>query len=296
MYFSGSVYCRRFGVRNVKKWKRWLILAGILLCAAGYCVWQNTALERTDYTVTGGKLPEAFDGFCIVQISDLHNTVFGSHNERLLAMIREAEPDIIAVTGDMIDSRRTDVAAALEFARAAMEIAPCYYVTGNHEMRDEAYEELEAGLIEAGVTVLRGKSVTLEREGAKLRIAGVDDPTARTKDSDAFPAVMTGMLVSLTDESYTVLLSHRPELFDIYQTFGMDLVLAGHTHGGQIRLPFIGGLYGSDTFFPEYDAGLFAREGTAMIVSRGLGNSLFPLRINNRPEVVVITLRMGEPS
>lgn len=107
---------------------------------------------------------------------------------------------------------------------------------------------------------------------------------------------MTGMLVSLTDESYTVLLSHRPELFDIYQTFGMDLVLAGHTHGGQIRLPFIGGLYGSDTFFPEYDAGLFEQEGTAMIVSRGLGNSLFPLRINNRPEVVVITLRMGEPS
>ena len=275
----------------MKKRTKWILLAVLAALLTVYCVWQNTALVRTDHTVTSEDLPEAFDGFRIVHISDLHNTEFGDGNERLLAMIRQAKPDIIAITGDIIDSRFTDVETALEFARAAMDIAPCYYVTGNHELRDDAYGELEAGLTAAGVVVLRGRTVILERDGQKLCIAGVDDPSGQAEEEEDHPAVMVGMLKGLTGEEYTILLSHRPELFEVYCEYGMDLVLSGHAHGGQIRLPFIGGLVGSGTFFPKYDAGLFTEGRTNMVVSRGLGNSLFPVRINNRPEVVVVTLR-----
>lgn len=270
------------------------VLAAILLALVIWTVWGNTALELNTYTIKSEKLPEGFSGYRIAHVSELHNAEMGDDNEKLLAMLREAAPDIIAITGDLIGSRNTDIEIALRFAENAVKIAPCYYVTGNHEARVSEYEELKADLMELGIVVLEGERLTLEKNGATIALLGVDDPSFQTDYlfGDA-ESVMKTELQALTneDDAFTVLLSHRPELFDTYVESGVDLVLSGHAHGGQFRLPFIGGLVAPNQgFFPKYDAGLYTYNGTNMIVSRGVGNSILPFRFNNRPEVVLIEL------
>lgn len=280
-------------IKKKKNIIRLVIAAAILLPLLIWTVWSNKALVLTEYTVQSPELPSAFDGFRIAHISDLHNGEMGSGNGKLLAMLRSAQPDIIAITGDLIDSRRTDVSIALEFAEAAMNIAPCYYVTGNHESRVEEYAQLKAGLLALGVVVLENDSVTLERDRQTVTLLGVTDPEFEADYWLVFPEeVMDKYLAALPQtQGFRLLLSHRPEYMNMYAQHNMDLVLCGHAHGGQFRLPIIGGLYApGQGFFPEYDAGLFSVEGTQMIVSRGIGNSAFPLRFNNRPEVVLITL------
>ena len=175
-----------------------------------------------------------------------------------------------------------------------MEIAPCYYVTGNHEARVSEYYELRDGLIEQGVVVLDDERIELELSGKTIALLGVNDPSFQTDylfgDSET---VMQGKLQEISDEEneFTILLSHRPELFGVYADSNMDLVLSGHAHGGQFRLPFVGGLVAPNQgLFPKYDAGLYTEENTNMIVSRGIGNSILPFRFNNRPEVILIDL------
>lgn len=276
------------------RWKKWIlpVSAALLLVLLIWMLWANTALEITEYTIADEALPEAFDGFRIAQVSDLHNAEFGEGNEELLSMLREVEPDIIAITGDLIDSRRTDVQVAIAFAKEAMKIAPCYYVTGNHESRVAAYDALEQGLVEAGVTVLRNDTLLLEREGQGLRLVGVDDCTFYPgSDGNVQVKAMEAEIIRMLDGEYTVLLAHRAELAVVYDRYDVDLVLSGHAHGGQIRLPFIGGLYAPDQgFFPKYTKGIYETEDQILVVSRGLGNSVFPLRFNNRPEIVVVIL------
>lgn len=269
------------------------VLAGLLV----WTLWGNRALEVNTYTVSSEKLPQSFSGFRIAQISDLHNAEFGADNEKLLAMLRQAAPDIIVLTGDLVDSYHTDLEIALHFAREAVKIAPCYYVTGNHEARISEYGMLKAGLEAAGVTILENEKLILEREGAYITLIGVEDPRFQTDyltgDSKA---VMAAALQELTVEEagYTVLLSHRPELFDTYVQSGVDLVFSGHAHGGQFRLPLVGGLVAPNQgLFPEYDSGLYAEGNTHMLVSRGIGNSIIPIRFNNRPEIIVVELACG---
>lgn len=284
----------------VKK-KRIIVLAVVaaaFLTLIIWTVWGNTALELNTYTVSSDRLPEPFDGYCIAHISDLHNAEMGKNNEKLLDMLREVEPDIIAITGDLIDSRNTNVEIALEFTKAAMEIAPCYYVTGNHEARVSEYDELKEGLIEQGVVVLDDNRIELELFGETIALLGVNDPSFQTDylfgDSET---VMQSKLQEITNEedTYTILLSHRPELFEVYTENNMDLVLSGHAHGGQFRLPFVGGLVAPNQgLFPQYDAGLYTEENTNMIVSRGIGNSILPFRFNNRPEVILIELKYND--
>ena len=284
-----------------RKRRRWLLLGVFLAALLGviaWVAWGNTALVTTELSVKSEKLPAAFDGFRIVQVSDLHNASFGEGNAELLERVEQAQPDCIALTGDLVDSRHTDVDAALSFASEAAKIAPTYYVTGNHEARLEEWEQLLTGLEEAGVTILQNESILLEREGQSIVFSGVEDPSFHDDpllhDTEG---VLERNLESLSPEEgrYTVLLSHRPEYFDLYEKLGFDLVLTGHAHGGQFRLPGIGGLWApGQGLFPEYDAGLYQQGGTAMAVSRGLGNSLFPFRVNNRPEIVAITLQAGE--
>ena len=274
-----------------------VFLAGLLGVIA-WVAWGNTALVTTELFVRSEKLPAAFDGFRLVQVSDLHNASFGDGNAELLERVEQAQPDCIALTGDLVDSRHTDVDAALSFAREAAKIAPTYYVTGNHEARLEEWEKLLTGLEEVGVTILQNESILLDREGQAIVFSGVEDPSFH----DDHPlhdteGIWERNLESLSPEEgrYTILLSHRPEYFAFYEKLGFDLVLAGHAHGGQFRLPGIGGLWApGQGLFPEYDAGLYQQGGTAMAVSRGLGNSLFPFRVNNRPEIVAITLQAGE--
>ena len=273
----------------------------LLLCFALWIVWDNGRIVVSTIGVKSEQLPEAFDGYRIVQVSDLHNDEFGERNEFLLAKIKSLAPDIIAITGDLLDSRRTDIEKALNFIKEAVEIAPCYYVTGNHESRMEGneYKELEKGMMEAGVIVLRNEMLSIEKENVQITIVGIDDPrfiiaTDKIEKMElALEEKLQTLLEKVSEEAYTMLLSHRPELFEWYCKQEFDLVLSGHVHGGQFRLPLIGGIIGpGQGILPDYVEGLYTKENTNMIVSRGLGQSIVPFRINNPPELVLVTLQL----
>ena len=272
----------------------------LAVCAAaavvGYVAYGNTAVGVTRYAVTDKKLPPAFSGYRIMHISDLHNTAFGKNNRRLIRMIKDEAPDMIAITGDTVDALRTDIEIAAAFAQQIAGIAPVYCVTGNHEGRIGAlYAQLEARLISAGVTVLRDACIPIQRDGDVIHLIGLDDPRFIDEDLSDSSAVLDDKLRQVgTPEGYSVLLSHRPEAFGTYVSHGIGLALCGHAHGGQIRIPFAGGLFAPHQgFFPKYDAGMYQENGTAMIVSRGLGNSQFPFRLNDRPELVTVELLRG---
>ena len=262
-----------------------ILIAALIACAAI----DSRNIDVTRFTVSGA--PEAFSGFKIAQISDLHNAEFGTDNQKLIDILKSEAPDAIVITGDLIDARRTNTEIAESFARRCMEIADCYYVPGNHEARlGDTYDAFESALVADGVNVLRNGSVRIRKEMDAIRIVGVDDP-AFAKASDAITN-LDAALEALSSDDFTILLAHRPELIDEYSKWGIDLVLSGHAHGGQIRLPGIGGLYApGQGFFPKYTFGNYTVGDTEMIVSRGIGNSAFPLRVNDRPEVVIVTLK-----
>ena len=269
-----------------------LITAAVLVPALLiWLLWANSSPAATQVTGASGALPEAFEGFKIAHVSDLHNAVFGRKNEKLLSLIRAAKPDIIAITGDLIDSRHTDIDSALAFVEAAAEIAPVYYVTGNHESRLD-FDEIEPRLIAAGARVLRNEAEDIGRGGERIRLAGIDDPSfIRTGGTAEERAAAELEQLGDGGGTFTVLLAHRPELVEVYAEYGAGLVLSGHAHGGQVRLPLLGGLYApGQGLLPEYDSGLYSLGETQMVVSRGLGNSVAPLRVNNRPELVIVTL------
>lgn len=272
-----------------------ILFVALCVILAVWTVWSNTALMVNTVTISNSHIPAAFSGFRIAQVSDLHNAEFGENNTELLKLLSESRPDIIVITGDLIDAQRADVGIALCFAQESVKIAPTYYVTGNHEASSPQYNTLKSGLEAAGVIILEDETVYLERGGETIAILGLDDPDFIVK-GDMFgevPAMVSTKLRDLiADESgYTILLSHRPELFEIYVDSGIDLAFSGHAHGGQFWLPFIGGLVAPDQgLFPQYDAGLFTDGSTNMVVSRGIGNSIIPFRFNNRPEIVLVEL------
>ena len=259
-----------------------------------WIAWGNSALELNSYRIASNSLPKEFEGFRIAQVSDLHNAEMGKDNEKLISMLVEAAPDIIVITGDIIDSRNTNVDVALDFAEQAVKIAPCYYVTGNHEARVDEYSDLKDGLIELGVTVLEDAKTEMVCSGESIVFVGVTDPSFETDylfgDDETVLNSKLNELIS-EEDGYVILLSHRPELFDTYVENKVDLIFSGHAHGGQFRIPFIGGVVAPNQgLFPKYDAGIYSEGDTNMVVSRGVGNSIIPFRINNRPEVILIEL------
>ena len=268
-----------------------IIVAAVLAALLIWIFWANKALVTSVIEVRSETLPEEFEGFRIAQVSDLHNTEFGEGNAKLFSLLREAGPDIIVVTGDLIDSRHTDVDAAVRFIEGACEIAPVYYVTGNHESRLD-FDSIAPRLSEAGAVLLRSEAAYIERDGERIMLAGIDDPAFVRTGGDALERAGQELAQLPEPEEFTVLLAHRPDLIATYAWYGPALVLSGHAHGGQVRLPLIGALYApGQGFFPDYTAGLYEVGDTQMIVSRGLGNSLIPLRFNNRPELVLALLR-----
>ena len=262
------------------------IVIGIAVAAlVGWLLWGNRAPGTTHMHLSHEALPQPFEGFRIAHITDFHNTTFGKDHCKLLSLLREEAPNIIAITGDMLDARRTDIPQAVSFAKEAVKIAPCYYVLGNHEARIPDYPLFEAELRKLGVHVLRNETAPLERKGTTLTIIGLDDPTATAHFEETLVALQQSA------QGFTLLLTHRPERFPTYCNAGVHLALCGHAHGGQVRIPFIGGVIAPHQgFFPKYDSGMYTQGHTHMILSRGLGNSLFPLRVNNRPELIVVTL------
>lgn len=271
-----------------------LAIVTVLILLIIWIAYGNTDLEIYKYNVKSEDIPSEFDNFRIVQISDLHNAEFGENNEKLLLMLKQADADTIAITGDMIDSRNTGVDVAISFAQKAVNIAPVYYVNGNHESRVLGeYEKLKQGLTDAGVTILENSSADITIGDETISLIGINDPTFRMElVDDTMEQNIAHQLVSVIpdNDNYKVLLAHRPEYFDVYAG-NVDLVLSGHAHGGQFRIPFIGGLVApGQGFFPEYYEGSHIKENTEMIVSRGIGNSIIPFRINNKPEIIVAEL------
>lgn len=280
-----------------KKTRRWIaaIAAAAALSLLGWAlVWGNTALVTANVLVCSNGIPEAFDAYRIVQISDLHDAQIGENNEKLIAMTAETEPDCIVLTGDFVDSSRFHPELSLSVAESLVKIAPVYYVSGNHEaiLPDEDYQALTDGLRALGVCVLEDESAELTRGGQSIRLIGLTDigfhPGTLEEKKDALRTALSALL---PEDEFSVTLAHRPELMDVYTECGAPLVLSGHAHGGQIRLPGIGGLIApGQGLFPKYTEGKYEENGTTLVVSRGIGNSVLPLRVNDRPQIVVVQL------
>ena len=285
----GSDYLNKF-ILYIKSNRIIALLAFALIVLIAWVAWSNLSIEVNGYTVESSLLPQAFDGFRIAHISDLHNAQFGKNNSALIKRLRESQPDIIAITGDSVDSRHTNFEITLNFIEQAMDIVPCYFVVGNHESRfeEEEYQSFENRLKDFGVIVLHNETVNIEVGGEKITVCGVDDPMFDENFSE-------NLKNCAVENEFTILLSHRPESFAEYVENGYNLVLSGHGHGGQVRIPFFGGLYvPGQGIFPEFDAGIYTDGNTNMIVSRGIGNSVIPIRINNSPEVIIIDLKSDD--
>ncbi len=278
----------------MKKNYRRIILVIISALLLIWIIWGNVTVGVTHYTVCSDRVPVAFADYKIAVISDLHNARFGNENGRLIALIEKEQPDMIAITGDLIDSGNTNIEVAESLISELSGIAPIFFVTGNHESWvGNTYQELEEKLLDVGAVVLHDSMVELTKSGETIQIAGLDDPDFTGGASSVLESELQEKLSGMNlSEDYCILLAHRPEYFSTYVEENIDLVLSGHAHGGQFRLPFVGGVVApGQGFFPKYDAGEYTENNTTMIVSRGIGNSVIPFRINNRPEVVMVRLK-----
>lgn len=256
-------------------------------------VWYNAYTMKmltTHFTITSPALPPAFDGFAIAHVSDLHNRDFGT---RLLSAVKAVRPDIVVVTGDSIH-KEGQTAAAQTFLTAATDVAPVYYVTGNHEKVLACYPAFADTLRASGVRVLANEYEVISRDGNNIAILGMNDPAFFAGGKQEFCDALERLHAEISAQgiAYTVLLSHRPEMFEKYVGQKINLSLCGHAHGGHVRLPLIGALYAPNQgLFPKYTEGVYVRDGYAMAVSKGLGKSSWVPRTFNPPELCVEVLR-----
>lgn len=271
--------------------KFFLIIIIILSVLYLYC--ENNNLQINNYSITNNNFPVEFNNYKIVQISDFHNTKSKRLAKDLVKEIKNQKPDIIVLTGDLIDANKEHMDISIDFIKEINNTAPIYFVTGNHEASINDYSELKNKLEENNVTILDNESQVIKKKSSEINIIGISDPTMKHSHYETDENIIEFELDSIdyNKDNYTILLSHRPELFEIYVDNDINLVLTGHAHGGQIRIPFIGGLIAPNQgLFPKYTNGKIEQDDTTMIVSRGIGNSILPFRINNRPELVLITL------
>lgn len=243
----------------------------------------------TEHVYESEKVPESFDGFRITQVSDLHDAVFGENQEHLVEKVRKTNPNVIFITGDVIDSNRYHLEQSLDAVRQLVDIAEVYYVIGNHEVAINKVDEIYEAMREIGVHIMPNTSVTLKHDsGESISLIGIEDPLNGFETQE----MLNEAMVNVDKEKLMVLLAHRPEKFNTYVANGIDLVFSGHAHGGQIRFPGLGGLVApGQGLFPKYTAGTYEDGNTTMNVSRGLGNSSVPYRIFNLPELVVVELK-----
>ncbi len=279
----------------MRRRKTAVLLVLTALLAAGFLLWGNCSLQTTETALVSPALPPAFDGLRIVELADLHGRVFGRGSRRLLAAVRRAEPDLICIDGDLFDER-TDLAMLPPLLRGLCAIAPVYYVTGNHEWRVPGLRGILAQMRACGVTVLQDDWRVLRRGEDALIVAGTDDPCGPAERKT--PAeLIADIRAEAGEAAFLLLLTHRNDQLPQWSALGVQAVLAGHCHGGVVRLPFVGGLFGTDRrLFPAWDAGLYRQGETALYVSRGLGYTNVHFRLFNRPEVAVIVLRRGSPA
>ncbi len=271
-----------------------IVLAVIFIMLVCFLYFGNNSIVTNKITVTPADLPEGFDGFKIIHISDLHNKSF---NGRLIKKIRDNSPDIIVISGDLIDAYHTEPGISVDFIRGIIDVAPIYYVTGNHENRIPEYDAFRDEILSLGVNIIDNRTVFLERNGDEIALCGIADyesfGSIITDEAEIGFNAMLDKLYAETNGKTSILLSHRPEQLEAYSQRGFSLVFSGHAHGGQIRLPFTDGLFAPNQgFMPSVTSGVHKRGSTEMVVSRGLGASIFPFRIFNRPELIICELKV----
>lgn len=266
-----------------------LIFIAIVAAALAYLINDSREnLQVTDYTVASEKLPAEFDGFKIVQLSDLHGAQFGEDNDELVAAVAELEPDIIALTGDFVTSD-ADLPVLRALIPRLTALCSVYFVSGNHEFGSGLASEVRNIMTDSGVKYLSNEFLSLSRGGASIILGGVEDPLAYADMLS--PDELAREMNDTDPAAFKILLGHRNYWMTEYPELPVDLIFSGHAHGGIIRIPGVGGLVGTDRrLFPDFEAGQFDNGRYSLIVSRGLGNSVPIPRLLNRPEIVCVTL------
>lgn len=269
------------------------ILAALIILCAALILLGKYGLSVSRYEITSARLPESFNGFRIVQLSDLHGSVFGEGGSRLLEKVAAEAPDLIVMTGDFLDEGRTDeeLPELGELCEGLTDIAPTCFVSGNHDWATGEMTLLARTLEERGVRYLRNEYQTIDRGGESIVLVGVEDPNGWA--GQISPDELAREADAAWPESFIVLLGHRNYWVDEYPDLPADLILCGHEHGGIVRLPGLGGLVGNGAkqLFPDYEDGVHVSGRYSMVVSRGLGNSVPLPRFNNTPEIVCVTLK-----
>lgn len=274
-----------------RTWYKLPIIFCLIIFITVYLYLINNTFEITEISLKYDKLPESFNGYKIALISDLHDKNFGKNNNRLIEAIKNENPDIITMAGDMHGDN--DDVKFINFIKALAKVAPLYYAEGNHESPPfikTDYDDYIKALTNAGAIILNENSLILHSDSKNyIKITGMNWHLYKIGD------------ISFNQKDFNILLLHNPFAFDDFAKNPPDLMLSGHIHGGVVRLPFIGGLFspGAGTsflnrwkrqfFFPKYSKGVYNFEGHRLVVTTGLGNTIFPFRLI-RPEIVIITL------
>lgn len=296
------------------KKKYWFLILAVLAASIMWNIYWNSTVTVHTYTHTGEDVPEDFDGFRIVQLTDVHSVRSKEQGQLILEKTAEQKPDIICITGDLVDSRYYGLhgmdgeALTLELLEDLVKLAPVFFIYGNHEMilLDDPEQNAFKVAVEAlGVQLINNETLKIAKEngGEEIYIAGIQDPSTLYKDyryaylsnnAERMEAMLEVVTEGISDDNFLLLLSHRPEYLEMYDQYPVDLCLSGHAHGGQFRLPFVGGVYApGQGFFPKYTAGLYETADLEMYVGTGIGNSVIPVRIFNPPEILTIILKKG---
>lgn len=262
-------------------------------------------LEIANYIIENKKIPREFDNYVIVHISDLHNKSFGKNNIHLINEIDKINPQVIFITGDIIDGESKDFQVSLNLLKYLTDKYKVYYITGNHEQKAlvKKYKDLYKIYFKELETLsgvhLDNEKIQIKKENSHINLYGLTIPFKcykylfdKDKNTNLDENFLQNNLPKINSEEYNILLVHTPFYFDEYEKWGADLILAGHVHGGVIRLPVLGGLLSPNRhFFPKYDLGKYDKNNSTMIVTKGLGGSKVLVRINCKPEIVKITLK-----
>ena len=276
---------------------RKILIAFVVCCLFFSCflVYDNFSLDVEKIQIEDAK-SDKISGLKIAHVSDYHNRKSEITNKAIFKALDEVKPDLIFITGDLIDKSRTDIDTSLSFVSKLCDYASVYYVTGNHECNvsiedQKAFDDMIKSLMDMGVFVLRqsSESITLPN-GSKVNIHGIEDPYFHCSYSYEIGGA-SAMLCEdfkIDKNEYNILLAHHPEQLPVYAEYGFDLVFSGHAHGGQGRLINHGLIAPDQGFFPVYTGGEYKEGNTTLILSRGIGNSIIPVRVFNKPHLIFV--------
>lgn len=279
----------------------------VVLGGAAFYKYETDTLEITSYEIENTKIPTEFNDFKIIQISDLHNKSFGKNNKRLIEKIDSQNPDIIVITGDLVEGDNKNFYVALNLIDELTKKYKVYHIIGNHEQKSlikkhgELYKTYFKELTKKPIIDLDNEKVKIEKNGKYINLYGLIIPLEyypyffknyKNKDIGLDECFISNNLGDINKNEYNILLAHTPFFFEDYEKYGVDLILAGHVHGGIIRIPGLGGLLSPNReFFPKYDFGKYDKNNTTMLLSKGLGGSKVLVRLACKPEIVSITLK-----